>query len=114
MQQVDLVVGENDDRGLYRDLLQRLTDSENLVAMLGRERANDELLPRADLKEPLGSQQLERLPQRCLRDAEVCRNAGLRDDTADRHVASQDPVSHIVVCLLGERLAWRIRGRRHR
>ena len=79
VQQVDLVVGQRGDGGVDRDLLERLANAEDLVPVLHRERADDELLARADLEQPFCSKQLERLTQRRLRDAELRRDACLRD-----------------------------------
>ena len=58
-----------------RERLERLADVDDLAAVLGAEAADDELAARADLEQALAAQELERLPHRRLRDAELLGSA---------------------------------------
>ena len=76
---VDLLQRHHAAGGLDRDLLERLADPQHLVAMTGREAADDELAARPDLEQALGAEELQRLAHRRFRDAELVGEPGLGD-----------------------------------
>ena len=78
--------------------------------MAGGEAAHDELPPRPDLEQAFGAEQLQRLPDRRLRDPELVGDLRLRDDRADRQVAAQDRLADMVVRLVVQAPAGRFTG----
>ena len=87
---------------LDRDLLERLADAQDLVAVREGEPAHHELPARPDLEQSLGPEELEGLPDGCLRDSELVRDGCLGEHRPHREVTVEDAVADVLVRLVGE------------